>query len=264
MSIKNLLLTVLLAALTTASTGCGESWINDTLQQDNQSQTPPDDNGGGDDGSGTDDPPPNNEPGPNPPEPEPDIFPDSWQAAWSAGRPQDMQRKAWTDHLWTETLRLAVPSLVATPKDLQSYCPNWPNLNTKDRRAFLVVLLSIMTRYESNFNPATQYRENFNDSQGRPVISRGLLQLSVESSRAYGCDVTETTLHDPFINLSCGLRILNRWIERDQYFGTSLREPQGNRHLGGARYWAVLRDTLNIKPNIINYLRTQTPCQIQN
>jgi hypothetical protein len=121
------------------------------------------------------------------------------------------------------------------PKDAPRYCPRFAKLTRSEKKAFYVQLLSSMARLESGFDPKTRFTEKFKDAKGERVVSRGLLQMSRESAKGYGCGITsERDLHRPAANIRCAVRALNRWVAHDQVIGTKKR--------GGARYWAVLRD----------------------
>lgn len=121
-------------------------------------------------------------------------------------------------------------------KDLKKFCI----FDDKSREDYFVFLISVMAKFESNFDTYTAFEESFSDQQGNPVISRGLLQISIESSRNYKCNFnTEKDLHTAKLNLECGVRILNYWAKRDSYLHH--RTWVGN-YRGGARYWAVLRE----------------------
>jgi hypothetical protein len=230
-----------------ALSSCGHPQM-DTI--DLQSQDP------GNRPEDTPDDPPSPPPPPTPnPIPSPDAFPTGWTAAWSDTRRPE--RQAWTDHTYKQTQEIAVTALAKEFADAKEFCPSFSKLNLRDRRAFLTVLLSAMAKYESNFNPQSKFEENFNDNNGNPVISRGLLQLSVESSNSYECKVTSRSLHDANTNLSCGLRIISRWMSRDKRIGSTVSGD----HLGGARYWSVLRGSSNSRPKIISYMRNQPKCK---
>jgi hypothetical protein len=96
----------------------------------------------------------------------------------------------------------------------------------------------MMVKYESGFNTNAKLTEKFTDYHGRKVISRGLLQISIESSHSYDCDLQSSEdLHDPLKNLTCGIRILNRWVKYDRRIAGKVSQSWR----GGARYWAVLR-----------------------
>lgn len=154
-----------------------------------------------------------------------------WEGKVSAG-------KQWTSHVMSELDRLGQDLLDVIPADRSLFCPKYTSLSYAQRKQYWAHMLSTMVRFESNFKTETSYTESFNDSQGRRVISRGLLQISIESGNAYGCNFkTANDLHDPYQNLSCGIRILNRWVGRDGRIAGKV----SNQWRGGARYWSVLR-----------------------
>lgn len=145
--------------------------------------------------------------------------------------------KQWTRHAYNELEVHGLDMLGKVPGDAEDFCPNYVRLNRHQKKTFWVYLLSAVSQFESNFNPDTSYTEAFADSTGQMVVSRGLLQLSLESARGYGCELRGgQDLHDPLKNLSCGIRILNRWVGSDGV----IRANNGG-WKGGARYWSVLR-----------------------
>lgn len=160
---------------------------------------------------------------------------------------------AWSSHadgeVWTELAETAVQETTLTamiPEDADKFCPRYDSLVQSDRIQFWVGLLSAMAEHESDFDPMIQYTESLiQDSNGHDVVSRGLLQLSLESARQtrYGCTIErDEDLHEPAVNLDCSAQILNTWVSRDgSIAGTA------NSRLGGARYWSTLwhsRDSL--------------------
>lgn len=155
-----------------------------------------------------------------------------WESAASGSR-------AWTEFTYTQ-LEVAGESLLATvPGDIAQFCPRYLSLPPHHKKDFWVYLISSIAQFESSFNPALSYTENFTDSSGQLVVSRGLLQLSIESARAYGCELAQAQdLHDPYKNLLCGIKILNRWIQTD---GVIRGQSASGAWRGGARYWSVLR-----------------------
>lgn len=156
-------------------------------------------------------------------------------AAWDA-RPDGRQ--------WTTIANLALDQLApqltgVMPTDIDAFCPGYRTASPANRRAFYVALLSEIAREESNFDPAVTFTETIVDAQGRRVVSRGLLQLSQESANGYGCEISQAAqLHDPATNIQCGVRILARWLERDQL----VAGYQSGAWRGASRYWAVFRD----------------------
>lgn len=183
-------------------------------------------------------PSPSPTPVPSPtPAPEPpdqtlrDVIP-LWEAKTADG-------KIWTDHVDRELEKLGGDLLDVIPADAALFCPKYKNLSYAQRKHYWAFLISSMVRFESNFDPKLSFTEDFNDSQGKRVISRGLLQISIESGNAYGCGFKTTQdLHDPKQNLSCGIRILNRWMGRDGRIAGKVNGAWK----GGARYWSVLRE----------------------
>ena len=150
--------------------------------------------------------------------------------------------------------------LTEIPDDVKTFCPNYSALELPQREAFWVFLISAMAAKESSFDPKQDFVEDFKDSNGNKVVSRGLLQISKESANEYGCDISNAQdLYDPKINLSCGVRILNRWISKD---GVIAQKNDDQQWRGLARYWAVLRTTDTrkyISTNSTSLLLCHTP-----
>lgn len=176
-------------------------------------------------------------------------------AAWD-GRPEAAE---WTEIVLRE-LGASGPELLATEiADADVLCPAYPGLTAAERKLFYLGLLSRMAQFESGFDPATRFTESFADSTGARVVSRGLLQLSIESARGYpGCAPwTAEALHDPAINLHCGVVILNRLVARDRVVG-ALRDGGWR---GGAAYWSVLRQTSPRRAEIEAFTRSLPVCR---
>lgn len=164
---------------------------------------------------------------------------------WEEERPEG---KEWTSHVLKELDLLGTDLITVMPLDYGIWCPKYQSISYHERKAFWAYLLSEMARFESGFDPSTSYTESFTDSSGQPVVSRGLLQLSIESANDYGCGFqTSADVHDPKQNLSCGIRILNRWMKNDQRIGSKV----SGSWKGGARYWSVLRSTSSAYAKII-------------
>jgi len=146
--------------------------------------------------------------------------------------------KEWSDYVYLKLDTLGKDLLDVVPADRSLFCPRYSKMSYAQRKQYWTFMISAMTRFESNFNTNTKYTESFTDSNGKKVISRGLLQISIESGRGYDCDLrTAQDLHDPYKNLACGIRILNRWVSRDGRIAGKV----SSKWRGGARYWAVLR-----------------------
>lgn len=192
---------------------------------------------------------------PEPPKPVPtDPTPDVIRARWEASQRDGGK---WSQWAFDQLPIVGKDLLAKTPADIATFCPNYKNLNTTDKKNFWVYLLSAMTQLESGHRPEVTYQEAFNDVQGNPVISRGLLQISIESANGYGCALKNAQeLHDPYKNLTCGIRILNRWITPDGVITGKV----GTKWQGGARYWAVLRKDTHLA-NIRSWTKAQSICR---
>lgn len=195
---------------------------------------------------------------PNPPSPPPPVVPDPTpeviRARWEASQRDGAK---WSQYVFQQVPVLGKDLLARAPADIASFCPGYSDLNTADKKNFWVYFLSAMTQLESGHRPEVSFQEAFNDSQGNPVISRGLLQISIESGNAYGCGFrNEQEVHDPYKNLDCGLRILNRWIGRDGVISGG----GSGAWRGGARYWAVLRKESHLV-NIRSWVKAQAICR---
>jgi hypothetical protein len=180
-------------------------------------------------------------------------------AAW-AGSNKD---GSWTRQAERAVTAAALPRL--TPADIGFFCPRYPALAKQERQKFWVGLLSAMAKPESNFQPQRSYREKFADRRGEPVISRGLLQISIESAnqKRYSCAIPyPAKLHDPATNLHCGAKILARWVSTDGVIAHNAKLPaQAAAHLGGGRYWSVLRTNKGHLPQIAAFTRQLPFCQ---
>jgi hypothetical protein len=187
------------------------------------------------------------------PAPTPSQEPDVIRARWEQSQRDGV---AWSKHVYQQLPVLGADLLAKNPKDVAAFCANYENLNLADRKNVWVYFLSAMAELESGHKPETTFTEAFNDAKGNKVISRGLLQLSIESGNGYGCALKNAEeLQDPLVNLNCGLRILNRWVGRDGV----ISDKEENSWRGGARYWAVLRQEKHLV-KIKGWVQSQRLC----
>lgn len=165
-------------------------------------------------------------------------------------------------------LNEGVPLIFSDPADIAEYCPAWAQLNGYERLSFWADLLAAMAVHESRHNPQARHVERFNDRFGKPVVSRGLLQLSQESANGYGCGIRQAEqLHNPAENIRCAVRILSRWVAEDgvisAYVSDGSKKPF-KPWRGGARYWSVLRangKTADIQQNLRDSALCRLPTQ---
>ncbi|MFN3313407.1 MAG: hypothetical protein ACK46Q_08065 [Hyphomonas sp.] len=167
-------------------------------------------------------------------------------AAWDA-KPDGA---AWTAATLAALEQYGQPLITNVPEDIADWCPDYAGLTGEARKSVWLMLISSLAKFESNHRADVTFQESFNDSQGNPVISRGLLQISIESGRGYRCDIPEAVaLHDAGVNLTCGVRIMNRWIgERDSRVAGRVTPAAGdNGWRGAARYWSPFRDAAKVR-----------------
>lgn len=156
-------------------------------------------------------------PTPAPPPAAPTIY----KADWPQGMYTDYVVEAFTAH-GSELLKLSPPGICG------------------DKLQFYIMLISALARFESNFDTNAKYVEKFPDAKGKSVVSRGLLQMSIESGNGnYGCGFkTENDLHDAKQNLACGVRAMAKLIGQDKVIAGGAKGAWK----GMARYWSPFRD----------------------
>ena len=165
------------------------------------------------------------------------------------------QATEWTGYVLNALQLHGQDLLRCQPRDIGQFCAAFPADGTR-RARFWAFLISGIAEFESDFDPNQKYTESFTD-QGKPVVSAGLLQLSVEDSGLYGCEFTnESDLVIPEKNLSCGVRILQRLIGQDNVISGNV----GDRFFGAARYWSTMRPARQRHPleNIKHWCSSQT------
>lgn len=148
--------------------------------------------------------------------------------------------------------------LAASPSDARTFCPAYSRLDKEKRKQVWLMIISSVTRYESSFNPDAKFSE---PAPLRGVVSRGLLQLSVDSAnqKAYGCSVTEKSLHDAEVNIRCGVRIMRNRVEKHGVIASG----SGSDSRGLASYWSVLRTNRPSRESIISKTRALKICDLK-
>ena len=153
------------------------------------------------------------------------------------------ENKTWDDYTKSFLQGYGQNLIFKKHKDIKKYCPDYCNFNNDQKIEFWIVLLSAMEKFELNFKPECEYKENFKDKNGKRIISRGLFQTSVESMRSYGYAASENDIHFPIISIKWAIIILNKLIGQNKCISGYYRKWWGKKvYLGGARYWAVLRN----------------------
>lgn len=116
------------------------------------------------------------------------------------------------------------------PRDVRRYCPAFYQMPEADKRAWWAYLFQAMAAAEAGLKPETNVRHTESavavrdHVTGQTVHQQGLLQLTYEDQKRYGCDFDweadrhlaaqdpNKTILDPERNLACGIRILAHQI----------------------------------------------------
>ena len=93
------------------------------------------------------------------------------------------------------------PLLSTTPADIATFCPGYAEAGPDQRAAFWAGMFSAIAKYESTWNPAAS------GAGGRYL---GLMQISPQTARGAGCDLSQGGLRDGASNLECAVRIAAR------------------------------------------------------
>jgi hypothetical protein len=161
---------------------------------------------------------------------------ESSDLAWARVKEADR----WTEVTTNSVSTTALPGSV--PIDISSFCPSYEQDSRPDRVHFWVGLIAAIADAETagRFNPRDTYTESFPENgPGSPrVVSRGLLQLSFPGDRDhYRCEISDAeSLYDPSVNLACGVKVLAKFVLRDQRIAGHL----GADWKGGAAYWSTI------------------------
>ena len=152
--------------------------------------------------------------------------------------------------VWTASTLAAVArndSVLAgvVPGDIKAWCPGYGTASLADRRAFWAGLLSALAKYESSWNPRAA------GGGGRYI---GLLQISPQTARGYGCKATSAgALKDGAANLACGVQIISRQVGRDTVVA-------GNGRRGLGRDWGPF-NVASKRKSMAGWTARQSYCQ---
>jgi hypothetical protein len=155
------------------------------------------------------------------------------------------------DPAWDQIVEQAVPAEMLgprVPRDVQRFCPRFYQMADGDKRAFWAYFFQALAGAEAGLDPKTNVRHTEpavakrDAVTGGMVHSEGLLQLTYQDSKRYGCDFDYDAdrrlgAHDPARtilrpknNLECGVKILSAQIIQQ-------RKPL----LARSGYWSTLQ-----------------------
>lgn len=162
---------------------------------------------------------------------------------WEAS---NLRAKLWSEfvhNLFATTLK----DTLGAADDMGRFCPKYNSLSTNQKVNVWGMLVSAMSKYESNFNPTSRMKETTMGTDpvtGLPVYSEGLLQLSYQDITGWSfCrfdwnkdkylapNDPKKTILDPYINLECGVRILSEQVARHHKIV-----------IDRGAYWAVIKE----------------------
>jgi len=136
------------------------------------------------------------------------------------------------------------------PRDIDAWCPAYPDNPPHLRRAFWVGMMSALAKHESTYRPT---------AVGGPDLWYGLLQIYPDTARRYGCRATTgEALKDPEDNLSCAVRIMNVTVVRDN--AIAIRD---SRWRGVAADWGPMTNRAKIA-DMSGWTRQQDYCVSRN
>jgi hypothetical protein len=162
----------------------------------------------------------------------------------------ELGQTGW-DPAWDKMIEEAIPASMLSsrvPHDVRRFCPRFYSMGNADKRAFWAYFFQAMAGAEASLDPTTRVRHTEpevavkDEVTGRLVRSQGLLQLTYEDQRRYGCDFDwkadkrltpddpEKTILQPKNNLECGVKILAKQI-------IGMHKPLFSR----SGYWSTLR-----------------------
>jgi hypothetical protein len=182
---------------------------------------------------------------------------------WEKARALD--GKSWTN--FAAALILAEGSnMLKGTADMTNFCPSYSSLDTADKLNVWVYLISAVTKYESGFNPTSRMKENLGTDAvtHSQVYSEGLLQLSYQDSLGYkfcnefdwnadknlGAKDPRKTILDPYKNLRCGIRILNKIVGKHNLIA-----------FNSGHYWSTLMPKNSSERSIQSLVHSISICR---
>jgi hypothetical protein len=161
--------------------------------------------------------------------------------------------RAWSAYASSVIVNNKRTFLEGRISDLEEFCPGISKKSDEKKTEFWIRLLNALSFKESKFDPLVTNNEGHFGDGKLNVTSRGLFQMSYNSTRATsyrrnGCDLSAPSqLHNPYKNISCALSIFKTWLKKDKCISCKSRDGKIR---GIARYWSPLRS------------RYQVPCSV--
>jgi len=152
---------------------------------------------------------------------------------------------------WDATIEKALPQDLLAPRmahDVKRFCPRFSSMGIPDRRAFWAYFFQALSGAEAGLKATSNVQHTepqvavVDGVSHRMVRSEGLLQLTYEDAKRYGCEFDWTadkdlaqhdpdrTILQPENNLLCGVNILENQLV-----------VQKRPLLAKSSYWSTLR-----------------------
>jgi hypothetical protein len=144
----------------------------------------------------------------------------------------ELGKKVW-DPAWDAIVEKALPPAMLSPMvahDVARFCPRFSSMSETDKRAFWAYFFQALAGAEAGLSPSVRVRHTepqvakIDKVTAAPIRSEGLLQLSYQDGKLYGCDFDwqadrklppkspARTILQPKNNLECGVKILTSQI----------------------------------------------------
>jgi hypothetical protein len=155
------------------------------------------------------------------------------------------------DPEWDKIVELALPPEMLSqrvPRDVRRFCPRFYEMSEVDKRGFWAYFFQALAGAEAGLKPTSRVRHAQPEMAVKDEVTgvrgrtEGLLQLTYEDQKRYGCDFDwdedrklkvgnpARTILQPKNNLECGVKILQKQI-------IEARKPL----FSGTGYWSTLR-----------------------
>lgn len=152
---------------------------------------------------------------------------------------------------WDAMIEKSLPAALLTPEmghSVHPFCPRFSTMGEADKRAFWAYFFQALSGAEAGLKPTSDVEHTepevavVDGVSHRAVRAEGLLQLTYEDARRYGCNFDwdadkdlpqhdpDKTILQPGNNLLCGVNILEDQLVRH-------KRPL----LSTASYWSTLR-----------------------
>jgi hypothetical protein len=172
------------------------------------------------------------------------------------------------DPEWDKIVELALPPEMLSsqvPRDVRRFCPRFYVMSEVDKRAFWAYFFQALSGAEGGLTATTLVRHTEPEVAvkdkvtGRAVRSSGLLQLTYEDEKRYGCDFDwendkklqqvhdpAKTILQPKNNLECGVKILDKQIIEQHKPLLSHSGYWSTLRPGGASYRVFVKQMTNV------------------